>query len=79
VKISLLPDLLSQEEILDRLEAAVVRPLSGWEIGTHYGCHYYRPAGTIMMTVQNLAFSTRLRTEKKTTQSSFQLRSKIAL
>jgi heterodisulfide reductase subunit B len=31
-----LPDLLS-----------VVRPLTGLQVGTHYGCHYYRPAGTM--------------------------------
>ena len=42
-----LPDLLSQEQILERLEAAVVRPLTGLKVGTHYGCHYYRPAGTM--------------------------------
>jgi heterodisulfide reductase subunit B len=39
-----LPDLLSQGEMLDRLEEAVVRPLTGLKVGTHYGCHYYRPA-----------------------------------
>jgi len=48
-----LPDLLSQEEILDRLEAAVVRPLTGWKIGTHYGCHYYRPAGAMKHNTEN--------------------------
>ena len=42
-----LPDLLSQEATLDRLEEAVVRPLTGLKVGTHYGCHYYRPAGTM--------------------------------
>ena len=38
-----LPDLLAQEEVLERLEALVVRPLKGLKVGTHYGCHYYRP------------------------------------
>ena len=42
-----LPDLLSQEQILDRLEQSVLRPLTGLKVGTHYGCHYYRPAGTM--------------------------------
>ncbi len=42
-----LPDLLTQEPILDRLEESIVRPLTGLKVGTHYGCHYYRPAGTM--------------------------------
>jgi heterodisulfide reductase subunit B len=47
MKIYHLPDLLSRGEMLDRLEEAVVRPLTGLRVGTHYGCHYYRPAGTM--------------------------------
>jgi heterodisulfide reductase subunit B len=39
-----LPDLLAQEPVLESLERQVVRPLSGLRIGTHYGCHYYRPS-----------------------------------
>ncbi|MBN1837060.1 MAG: CoB--CoM heterodisulfide reductase iron-sulfur subunit B family protein [Spirochaetales bacterium] len=39
-----LPDLLVQEPILERLERQVVRPLTGLKIGTHYGCHYFRPS-----------------------------------
>jgi heterodisulfide reductase subunit B len=39
-----LPDLLAQEPILELLESQVVRPLPGLKIGTHYGCHYYRPS-----------------------------------
>jgi heterodisulfide reductase subunit B len=48
-----LPDLLSQEQILDRLEQSVIRPLSGWKVGTHYGCHYYRPAGSMKHDSRN--------------------------
>lgn len=48
-----LPDLLSQEEMLDRLEQAVVRPLTGFKVGTHYGCHYYRPAGSMKHDSRN--------------------------
>ena len=39
-----LPDLLTQEPILEQIERQVVRPLTGLKIGTHYGCHYFRPA-----------------------------------
>jgi len=42
-----LPDLLSQEPMLERLERELVRPLTGLKVGTHYGCHYYRPAGSM--------------------------------
>jgi heterodisulfide reductase subunit B len=48
-----LPDLLSQEQMLDRLEQSVVRPLTGMKVGTHYGCHYYRPAGTMKHDSRN--------------------------
>jgi heterodisulfide reductase subunit B len=37
-------DVLSRDEYLDKLEAACVRPFKGMKIGTHYGCHYFRPA-----------------------------------
>jgi heterodisulfide reductase subunit B len=47
MKIYHLPDLLATEEILPRLEESVLRPLSGLKVGTHYGCHYYRPSGTM--------------------------------
>ena len=43
-----LPELLAREEILDRMEKALVRPLGGLRVGTHYGCHYYRPRGTMI-------------------------------
>jgi heterodisulfide reductase subunit B len=43
-----LPDLLVREEILERLEKSVVRPLSGLRVGTHYGCHYYRPSSVML-------------------------------
>jgi heterodisulfide reductase subunit B len=42
-----LPDLLAQESILDQLERRLVRPLKGLKVGTHYGCHYYRPSGVM--------------------------------
>jgi heterodisulfide reductase subunit B len=42
-----LPELFAEEEILERMEGRLVRPLEGLRIGTHYGCHYYRPAGTM--------------------------------
>ena len=38
-------DILARNEYLDLLEAECVRPLKGMKIGTHYGCHYFRPAG----------------------------------
>jgi heterodisulfide reductase subunit B len=39
-----LADVLARDEYLDRLEAACLRPLGGLKIGTHYGCHYFRPS-----------------------------------
>jgi heterodisulfide reductase subunit B2 len=39
-----LPDLLARDELLDLIERKLERPLAGMKIGTHYGCHYYRPA-----------------------------------
>ncbi len=38
-----LADYLANEEILDRIETRLERPLSGLRVGTHYGCHYFRP------------------------------------
>lgn len=38
-----LADFLSTEELLDRIEERLERPLGGLRVGTHYGCHYYRP------------------------------------
>lgn len=53
MKIFNLADILARDEYLDRLEAACsptsggLRPLTGLRIGTHYGCHYYRPASVM--------------------------------
>ena len=44
MKIYHLPDLLARDELLDLIEKKLARPLEGMKIGTHYGCHYYRPA-----------------------------------
>jgi heterodisulfide reductase subunit B len=44
MKIYHLPELLAGEEVLERMESRLVRPLRGLRIGTHYGCHYHRPA-----------------------------------
>ena len=44
MKIHHLPELLAGEEVLDRMEGRLARPLRGLRIGTHYGCHYHRPA-----------------------------------
>lgn len=38
-----LPDVLARDEFLDLIEKNLKRPLKGMRIGTHYGCHYYRP------------------------------------
>lgn len=38
-----LPEILAREEILQRIEKNLKRPLEGMKIGTHYGCHYFRP------------------------------------
>lgn len=38
-----LADFLSTDDLLDRIEERVERPLGGLKLGTHYGCHYYRP------------------------------------
>lgn len=43
MKIFHLPALLSQDEFLDLMEKKIERPLEGMRIGTHYGCHYFRP------------------------------------
>ena len=48
MKIYHLPDLLSQDEFLDRIEDRLERPLEGIKIGTHYGCHYFRPADVML-------------------------------
>jgi heterodisulfide reductase subunit B len=40
-----LPELLASEEVLERMESRLARPLEGIRIGTHYGCHYHRPSG----------------------------------
>ncbi|MBI5015984.1 MAG: CoB--CoM heterodisulfide reductase subunit B [Deltaproteobacteria bacterium] len=42
-----LADFLATDEMLDRLEERLVRPLTGLKVGTHYGCHYYRPSNTM--------------------------------
>jgi heterodisulfide reductase subunit B len=42
-----LPELLAGEEFLERMESRLTRPLRGLRIGTHYGCHYHRPAGVM--------------------------------
>jgi len=47
MKIFNLADILARDEYLDRLEAISRRPLAGLRIGTHYGCHYYRPASVM--------------------------------
>lgn len=53
MKIFNLAEILARDEYLDRLEAACsptasgLRPLTGLRIGTHYGCHYYRPASVM--------------------------------
>ncbi len=39
-----LPDLLAREPMLELLESRMVRSLRGLKVGTHYGCHYYRPS-----------------------------------
>jgi heterodisulfide reductase subunit B len=39
-----LADVLARDEYLDLMEAACARPLVGMKVGTHYGCHYFRPA-----------------------------------
>jgi len=44
MKIYHLPELLAQEEILARLKERRVRSLAGLKVGTHYGCHYFRPS-----------------------------------
>ncbi|MBM3299565.1 MAG: CoB--CoM heterodisulfide reductase iron-sulfur subunit B family protein, partial [Deltaproteobacteria bacterium] len=36
--------LLWEEVGLDRIKAAITRPLSGLQLAPHYGCHYLRPA-----------------------------------
>ena len=43
-KISHLADILARDNYLDYFEKACVRPLSDLKVGTHYGCHYLRPA-----------------------------------
>jgi len=43
-----LPELLARDEFLDLMEEKAVRPLEGLRIGTHYGCHYFRPASIMM-------------------------------
>jgi len=53
MKIFNLAEILARDEYLDRLEAVCsptasgLRPLTGLRIGTHYGCHYYRPASVM--------------------------------
>jgi heterodisulfide reductase subunit B len=39
-----LADVLARDEFLDLMETHSTRPLRGMRIGTHYGCHYFRPA-----------------------------------
>jgi heterodisulfide reductase subunit B len=51
MKIYHLPDLLARDELLDLIEKKLARPLEGMKIGTHYGCHYFRPAD-VMRDVQ---------------------------
>ena len=38
-----LPDFLCTDELLDRFKSEATRSLAGMKIGTHYGCHYFRP------------------------------------
>jgi len=40
-------DVLARDEFLDKIEAACTRPLQGMRIGTHYGCHYFRPSSVM--------------------------------
>jgi heterodisulfide reductase subunit B len=47
MKIYHLPELLAQKEILSRLAERRVRSLEGLKVGTHYGCHYFRPAASM--------------------------------
>ncbi len=39
-----LPDLLCGDELFARIRQRQVRSLEGMSIGTHYGCHYFRPS-----------------------------------
>lgn len=39
-----LPDFLLRQELFSRLKARAVQSLAGMKIGTHYGCHYFRPS-----------------------------------
>jgi heterodisulfide reductase subunit B len=39
-----LADYLATDEVLDRIEERLVRPLAGLRVGTHYGCHFFRPS-----------------------------------
>jgi len=43
-----LPDILARDEFLDAVEKKLQRPLTGMKIGTHYGCHYFRPSDIMM-------------------------------
>ncbi|MBI5439809.1 MAG: CoB--CoM heterodisulfide reductase subunit B [Deltaproteobacteria bacterium] len=38
-----LADFLATDELLGRIREKLERPLTGLKVGTHYGCHYYRP------------------------------------
>ncbi|MBA7535199.1 8-methylmenaquinol:fumarate reductase membrane anchor subunit [subsurface metagenome] len=56
IQIFHLPELLSRDEYLDRIEEKLVRPLEGMKIGTHYGCHYFRPASVMLEGEQDPQF-----------------------
>lgn len=47
MKVLHLADYLANEEILNRIEERTARPLTGLRVGTHYGCHYFRPSRTM--------------------------------
>ncbi|KPJ88132.1 MAG: hypothetical protein AMS17_06490 [Spirochaetes bacterium DG_61] len=51
-----LADILARDEYLDRMESSHARPLRGLKIGTHYGCHYFRPASLMASMMQNGEF-----------------------
>ena len=44
MKVLHLADYLANDGLLDRIEERLVRPLQGLRVGTHYGCHYFRPS-----------------------------------
>lgn len=55
-KIFNLPELLARDEYLDLMEEKLVNPLINMRIGTHYGCHYLRPASVMLDREQDPYF-----------------------